>query len=207
MKDLTMFDFSGQSVRVITDDDGDPWFVVRDIADILGYSNPSKAIQDHCKKSNPLKLLNNNDSLWLLKIIQMDGLRSDTLVVPETDVYRLVMRSKLESAERFQDWVVEDVLPSIRKTGGYQVAPDPMLSLSDPTVLRSMLLSYSEAVIAKDAQIAVLAPQAAALKQISGADGSQCITDVAKAITRTMARTLITDCHPKNHVDLAGAPR
>lgn len=90
--------------------DGEPWFVAKDVALVLGYSNPNKAIQDHCKSP---KLIKNNDSLGLK--VPPRGLN----IIPERDVYRLIMKSKLPQAERFEEWVVGEVLPSIRKHGGY----------------------------------------------------------------------------------------
>lgn len=78
-----------------------------EIEKALGYTNPSKATNDHCKKA---KMLWGNDLL---------GRRQEFKVIPEGDMYRLVTHSKLESAERFESWVFDDVLPSIRKTGGY----------------------------------------------------------------------------------------
>jgi phage antirepressor YoqD-like protein len=76
-------------------------------------------------------------------------------VIAERDVYRLVMRSKLPGAERFEEWVVGEVLPSIRKTGGYGGAP---MDLNDPATLRTALLTYTEKVIALEATIERNAP-------------------------------------------------
>ena len=97
----------------IADHDGRPWFVARDIAMALGYQDPADAIQRHCKKANDFNVGISPDGVPAPKII------------PESDVYRLVMRSKLPSAEIFQDWVVEEVLPAIRKTGTYTIKPKP----------------------------------------------------------------------------------
>lgn len=99
------------SVRVV-EHNGEPWFVASDVARALGYANPAEAIQDHCKKVNKI----NHHSKTLPPTPPVN-----ILIIPESDVYRLVMRSNLPDAERFQDWVVEDVLPSIRKRGGYNV--------------------------------------------------------------------------------------
>lgn len=92
------------------------------------------------------------------------------------------MRSKLESAERFQDWIVEDVLPSIRKTGSYSAAIDPMQALNDPATMRGLLLTYTEKVIALEQKVETLQPKATALDRLSASEGSQCITDAAKAL-------------------------
>lgn len=87
--------------------DNEVYFVANDVAKALGYANPSKATNDHCKKA---KMTWGNDSL---------GRRQEFKIIPEGDVYRLITRSKLESAEFFENWVFDEVLPTIRKTGGY----------------------------------------------------------------------------------------
>jgi prophage antirepressor-like protein len=119
MSQLIPFNFNQHAIRVIKDAEGEPWFVAKDVATGLGYANPSEAVKNHCKKAKSLKSLDNSKTLLLLK---NNELRSDMQFIPESDVYRLVMRSKLESAEAFQDWLVDEVLPSIRKTGGYQLS-------------------------------------------------------------------------------------
>ena len=97
-------------VRVV-DVNGEPWFVARDVAKALGYQNTVEAVNTHCKKVNDFR-----DSKMLPSATPMK-------IIPESDVYRLVMRSNLPDAERFQDWVVEEVLPSIRRAGSYSMAP------------------------------------------------------------------------------------
>lgn len=108
MNDLISFDFESQPVRVI-DREGEPWFVGADVARVLGYANPRKAVRDHCRRHEPL---GGNGTFH-------PGLDPQTLIIPEPDLYRLIMRSKMPAAERFEDWVASEVLPSIRKTGGY----------------------------------------------------------------------------------------
>ncbi|MBV4552304.1 Rha family transcriptional regulator [Pseudomonas sp. SWRI102] len=97
------FDFDGAAIRVITDKLGEPWFVARDVADALGYSKPENAVARHCKAATTTPK-------------QGGGFLT---IIPERDLYRLVMKSKLPAAERFEEWVVGQVLPSIRKTGTY----------------------------------------------------------------------------------------
>lgn len=98
------------SVRVIVQD-GEPWFIASDVAKALGYERPNDAVNTHCKKVNKFSYGDSPRGAQPYNII------------PESDVYRLIMRSNLPNAERFQDWVVEEVLPSIRKTGNYSMAP------------------------------------------------------------------------------------
>ena len=113
MQDLQVFSFQGASeVRTVVQD-GEPYFVGKDVATLLGYSNPQKAIRDHCKNAVPVGV---NESFTL---------DPQTIVIPERDLYRLVMRSKLPTAEVFEEWVVGEVLPSIRKTGGYTLQRAP----------------------------------------------------------------------------------
>nr|DAG80887.1 MAG TPA: repressor domain protein [Caudoviricetes sp.] len=87
--------------------DGKPYFVGTDVAKALGYSNPRKAIIDHCKgvtkRDTPTS----------------SGIQSMSYI-NEGDLYRLIMKSKLPSAEKFESWVMDEVLPTIRKTGSYQ---------------------------------------------------------------------------------------
>ena len=107
MQNLTVFKSEefGQ-VRTV-EIDGKPYFAGKDIANALGYSNPRDAISRHCKgvvKHDTFKEGGQNISL-----------------IPEGDMYRLITHSKLESAERFESWVFDEVLPTLRKTGSYEM--------------------------------------------------------------------------------------
>ena len=107
MANLQIFAFEGTNeIRTLLIDD-EPHFVANDIAKVLGYKNPSKATNDHCKKA--IKAWG-NDSL---------GRRQEFKVIPEPDMYRLIIKSNLPDAERFENWVMEEVLPTIRKHGMY----------------------------------------------------------------------------------------
>ena len=92
-------------VRALTID-GKEYFVGSDIAKALGYAIPSKAINTHCKGVSKMEVPTN-------------GGNQEVLVIPEGDVYRLIIRSKLPSAEKFESWVMDEVLPTLRKTGGF----------------------------------------------------------------------------------------
>lgn len=94
------------SVRIMNVEN-QPYFVANDVAKALGYKNPSDATNKHCKK--PIMIWG-SDSL---------GRQQEFKVISEGDVYRLITRSKLPSAEEFETWVFEEVLPQIRQTGGY----------------------------------------------------------------------------------------
>lgn len=130
---VNLFNFEGFDVRVVLID-GEPWFSARDVAEGLGYSNPQKAVRDHCKSPRPVGV---NDSFTL---------GPSANIIPERDVYRLVMRSKMPQAERFEEWVVSEVLPSIRKTGGY-TAPAQPADLSKLEILQMALESEKARVL------------------------------------------------------------
>lgn len=124
MNEMMKFDFNGLSIRTVCDEKGEILFVGKDIAEALGYTNPSKALNDHCKS---LKLLNYND---LLVLGFTNPPPSGLNAITEPDVLRLIVSSKLESAQKFERWVFEEVLPTIRKTGSYTAqAPKGSLSL------------------------------------------------------------------------------
>jgi prophage antirepressor-like protein len=114
MKDLQVFENSEFGSLTVIEKDGEPWFIGKEVATALGYTDTDQAIRNHCKY------------VELLKPVDLTGLEIPPRgfkIVNEKDVYRLIMRSKLDSAEKFQDWVMDEVLPTIRKTGGY-LAPE-----------------------------------------------------------------------------------
>lgn len=102
-----------------------PYFSGLDVAEALGYSRGRDAVSRHCKravKHGGVSITINQYGKETKQTVEMS-------FIPESDVYRLVMRSKLPDAERFQDWVVEEVLPSIRKSGGYITGQEQMSDL------------------------------------------------------------------------------
>lgn len=141
-----VFPVTRQKVRTVWHE-GNVWFVANDVSACLGFARPEKAIIDHC---NHAKTLKGPES---------GGLTSSPRginIIPESDVYRLVMRSKLPAAEQFQTWVCEEVLPSIRKTGGYGGSPAPATKpqTEDQLILVAMqvLLSRTETLKAELAE-------------------------------------------------------
>ena len=93
------------TVRTVTID-GVIYFVASDIARALGYKNPQKAIRDHCKRVNE-------------SFIPSNGGEQKAKVITKSDIYRLIVRSKLESADEFESWIFDEIMPTIEKTGAY----------------------------------------------------------------------------------------
>lgn len=102
-----IFNFHGQEVRTFTIDD-EPWFVGKDVADILGYSKARNAIALHVDEEDALK-----------QGIPTSGGTQDMLIINESGLYSLILSSKLPQAKEFKRWVTSDVLPAIRKQGGF----------------------------------------------------------------------------------------
>lgn len=124
--------------------DGEPWFVANDVARALGYSNPSKATVDHCKHS---QIRRGNDSL---------GRQQEFKYIPESDLYRLVISSKLPSAEKFESWVFDEVIPTIRKTGGYhlpQTYSEALRALADKAEEVEKLQHENNVLITQNAEL------------------------------------------------------
>lgn len=102
--------FEGHDIRMV-DQDGEPWWVVKDICDSLGLSNPSETVKRI-----------DSDDLSQIEVIDGLGRKQKTYVVNQAGVYSLVLRSEKPEAKRFKRWITHEVLPSIRKTGSYNLA-------------------------------------------------------------------------------------
>ena len=107
------------SIRTL-EQNGKVLFCGTDVATALGYTNPRKAVRDHTrggtKCSIGVQTGKKADGSPAVQMVEM-------LFIPEGDLYRLIAHSKLPSAERFEQWVFDEVLPAIRKHGAYQAAP------------------------------------------------------------------------------------
>ena len=123
-------------VRTI-EESGAILFCGSDVAKALGYTNPSKALNDHCR----------GDLTKRYPIVDALGRTQEAIFIPESDLYRLVFSSKLPTAEKFTDWVTKEVLPSIRKTGGYALPKDypaALRALADAEEAKLRLLAENQ---------------------------------------------------------------
>lgn len=112
------FQFQSNIVRTVAID-GEVWFCATDVCAVLGYTNSRKAIADHCKASGVTK-----------RYIRSGGQNREVIFINEPNLYRLIIRSKKPEAEKFEIWVMEEVLPAIRKTGAYTHTPAMRPSLT-----------------------------------------------------------------------------
>lgn len=134
MNELKVFEnsqFGKLNIMII---DGKEYFPATDCAKVLGYSNPHKAIGDHCRYLTKREVPHPQS---VGKTIEMS-------FIPEGDLYRLIARSKLPAAEQFERWVFDEVLPAIRKHGGYLTPEKVEEALLNPDVMIRLLTNLKE---------------------------------------------------------------
>ena len=149
------------AIRTMSNEQGDVMFVAKDVCDALKHSNSRKAVADMVDK----------DDVTRSYIVDSLGRKNHAIFINESGLYALILSSKLESARRFKHWVTSEVLPSIRKQGGYMVArPDE----TDEEVLARALQIMQAAVQSRDEEIARLKPRADYADQVL--DSINCIT-------------------------------
>lgn len=123
--------------------DGDPWFVGKDVADILGYTNPRDALAKHV----------DDEDKNTVAICDGTPGNPNTTVINESGLYSLVLSSKLPTAKKFKRWVTSEVLPAIRKHGGYVAGQEHM---SDEELMAKALLMAQKTIADRDARISAL---------------------------------------------------
>lgn len=168
------------SIR-IAEINGEPWFAGKDITDILGYQNASKALSDHVDEEDKL----NNDSLSSL------GQRGGWLV-NESGLYSLLLSSKLPTAKQFKRWVTSEVLPAIRRHGGY-LTPDKIEEvLTDPDTIIHLATNLKEERqkrLEAEKQIASDKPKVLFAEAVSASQTSILIGELAKLLKQNGVKT------------------
>jgi anti-repressor protein len=168
-------------VRIIMSDDK-PMFLANDVARSLGYMRTADAISTHCKGVAILPT-------------PTDGGVQKVKYIPESDVYRLVMRSKLPQAEQFQDWVCDEVLPSIRKTGGYMSAKETdtpeMIMARAVLVANDTIARQKQQLEQAQKQVAALAPKAELMDKVLDTDQKIDVGQAAKILNLPFGRNTL----------------
>ena len=147
---------------------GQPYFVANDIARVLGYVETAKAIRTHCKGVSEMDIPSNG-GVQTMKII------------PEGDIYRLIIRSKLPEAEKFESWIFDEVIPQIRKTGGYQLPQ---------TFSEALQLAADQAkeIERLEAENKMLEPKGIFYDTVTQSDATTSMADVAKILDMGVGR-------------------
>lgn len=171
MNELQNFNFEGNEVRTVLIND-EPYFVGKDIADILGYSRPDNAIRNHV-----------DDDDKLMHQFSASGQSRNMLVINESGMYSLVLSSKLPNAKKFKRWVTNEVLPSIRKHGAYMTNEKIEEALLDPDTiinLATQLKNEREGRLVAEQQVKEFQPKASYYDKVLSNDALMTISLIAK---------------------------
>lgn len=178
--ELRIFNFHANQVRTLTDKSGELWFVAKDVCDVLGLSNPSEALRtlddDERTQVDPQNFLGSEN-------------RSNTPVnlISEAGLYRLVMRSRKQVAKEFQRWLSHEVLPQIRRTGGYVPAGET----DEETMARAMLIArrtiedQRQRISQTESKVAELEPKARFADAVAASDGTCLVGELAKMLRQS----------------------
>ena len=162
------------AIRTMVMPDGQIGFVGKDVAEALGYSNASKAIIMHVDDEDKVEL-----QVYLDSQNGNAGQRRKATFISESGLYSLILASKLPAARQFKRWVTSEVLPQIRRTGGYlPVSAEE----DDQTIISKAMQILQRTLEQKDEQLAEQKPKVQFAEQISGTPGGITITEMAKLL-------------------------
>ena len=167
MNEVQLFNFENHEVRSLLIN-SEPWFIGKDVAEILGYSNPRDAISKHV------------DSEDKNSVAIRDGItrgNPNQTIINESGLYCLVLSSKLPSAKKFKRWVTSEVLPALRKTGNYQIK-----ELSGQELMAKALIEAQSVLAAKDKQIEEMKPKVVFADAVATSHTSILVGELAKIL-------------------------
>lgn len=165
MNELQLFSFENHEVRSLLIN-SEPWFVGKDVADVLGYADTNQAIRKH---------VDNEDRLT--RRFDGTGQSRDMTIINESGLYSLVLSSKLPSAKKFKRWVTSEVLPALRKTGQYQVK-----ELSGQELMAKALIEAQSVLAAKDKVIEEMKPKVVFADAVATSHTSILVGELAKIL-------------------------
>lgn len=167
MNELKQFNFENNQVRTLLINN-EPWFVGKDVAEILEYSNPRKAIIDHVDDEDKTDGVTIRDSI---------GREQNPMCINESGLYSLILSSKMPNAKKFKHWVTSEVLPQIRKTGSYATP-----QLTGEELMAKALIEAKSVLERQNKQIIEMKPKAIFADAVATSDTSILIGDLAKLI-------------------------
>lgn len=171
MNELKNFSFEGQQIRTLSIE-GEPYFVGKDVAEVLGYSNSRKAIADHV----------DSEDKGVTKCYTLGGTQQ-IAIINESGLYSLILSSKLPDAKKFKHWVTHTVLPTIRKHGAYMTPAKIEEVLTDPDTiiqLATQLKQEREGRLIAEQRIGELTPKADYCDRVLADKSLVTITQIAK---------------------------
>lgn len=170
MNNLQLFEFENQKVRTLKIDD-EPYFVGKDVANILGYSNPNKALRDHIDAEDKRGE----------RIVTPSG-NQVTIVINESGLYSLILSSKMPNARKFKRWVTNEVLPAIRKHGAYMTDQKAFDVVHNKNGLADLLQQAADQLKQKDIQIEKMKPKALFADAVATSKNDILIGQLAKIL-------------------------
>ena len=171
MKKMLVFKNEEFEVRTVKKN-GEPWFIGKDVATILGYERATKAIQDHVDEEDK-DVVPIQDSIGRLQ---------NSPIINESGLYSLILGSKLPSAKRFKHWVTSEVLPAIRQNGVYMTDDKAYDITHNPGSLADLLLQAGEQLKQKEIIIQEMKPKALFADAVTTSHTSILVGDLAKII-------------------------
>lgn len=165
--EIQQFDFKGAALRTLTDENGEPWFVAKDVCDILGLENSRKATAElDPDEKNTVTI--------------SDGIpgNPNKTIISEPGLYKLIMRSRKQEAKEFQRWVTHEVLPSIRKHGAYMTQQTLDKAVTSPDFLIQLATKLKE----EQEKVKKLEPKARFADAVAASDGTCLVGELAKML-------------------------
>lgn len=165
---ITPFDFNGNNVRTIADDQGEPWFVLKDVCDVLEMQAPHMVA----------KRLDQQDRNTT-SVLASDGKRYQTTIVNESGLYDVILDSRKPQAREFRRWVTSEVIPSIRKTGAYGT---PVMTGKE--LMAAALIEADATIQELEQKNTELAPKAQSWDHLAAPGGDYAVAAAAKVLSR-----------------------
>ena len=175
--DLQLFAFEGSQVRTLKID-GEPYFVGKDVAAILGYSRTADAIKQHVDEEDKG-----------VGKIQTPGGKQNLTIINESGLYSLILASKMPNAKKFKHWVTSEVLPAIRKHGAYMTDEKAFDVVNNKDGLADLLQQAADQLKQKDIQIEEMKPKAMLADAITASETSILVGEMAKILKKNGVNT------------------
>ena len=170
------------AIRTLTGKDGEPWFVGKDVATILGYANTKKAIIDHVDKEDK-RVVQLADIQQGHEALPSNMVGSKVSIINESGLYSLILSSKLPAAKMFKRWVTSEVLPQIRRTGGYVPTHDEEgWAMSDEEIMAHALQISQRTIELQQQTIEQQRPKALFHDCVAESDDTCSVAEMAKII-------------------------
>ena len=174
--EIQRFDFKGAALRTLTDENGEPWFVAKDVCDVLELSNVSQTLARRLDDDEKSSITLNDGTPG----------NPNRAIVSESGLYVLVLASRKPEAHEFKRWVTHEVLPQIRRTGGYiptTDADDDMTILAKAVMIGQRTMEVQKRrIAAQESHIKELEPKARFADAVAASDGTCLIGELAKML-------------------------